>query len=178
MFGGFPGPGQGGGDRVPVPLDGRRPRCAPAPLPPHPAPAGASRTRHPRCALRAATGTGFFRAGIPWKTEGRPSPSQRLFRNAGRRRGQRLRRLPETKSCLSFPFRPARAFGFLLFFCPFFIFPYPSPKGCLLFPSSFQASGLQNQTVAPSERRLSSSDVRSRSKLISQHWGIFRLAVN
>lgn len=173
-FGGFPRPRQGG-DRVPVPLDGRRARSALAASRPGAGPPGS-----PASPLSPASSDrdGFSVPASLGKSRGTRARAKGSFAmwGDGGDSPRRLRRLPETKSSLSLPSRPR--FWFPSVFLSFFIFPRPSPKGCLLFPSSFQASGLQNQTDAPSERRLSSSNVHSRSKLISQHWGIFRLAVN
>lgn len=159
-----------------MPLDGRRPRSRSRSLSRRiPAPArGLPAPRHPRCALRAAPGTGFP-CRHPLENRGALEPEPKGLSQRGAT-AETVLGGSETKSSLSLPSRPH--FWFPSVFLSFFIFPYPSPKGCLLFPSSFQASGLQNQTDAPSERRLSCSNVHTRSKLISQHWGIFRLAVN
>lgn len=126
---GFPRPGQGG-DRVPVPLDGSGP--APIALPLRflriPAPArGPPAPRHPRCARD--------RLSVPaslGKTRGARAPAKGSFamRGDGGDGPPRLRRLPETKSCLSLPSPPARAFGFLLFFFPFLFSPIPLQRAC------------------------------------------------
>lgn len=122
--------GRGTEGTVPVPLDGRRPRSDPARLPPHPGP-GAGPPGSPASPLRPGQA---FRAGIPCKTEGHPSPSQRLFRNAGRRRGQSSKApTPSRDKMLPFPSLPP---ALLVSFCFSFLFYFPLSlsKGLPAFP--------------------------------------------
>lgn len=73
-----------------------------------------------------------FRAGIPWKTEG--LPSQRLFRNARRRRGQSSEApTPSRDKILPFPSLPPALLGSFCFSFLFY-FPLSLSKGLPAFP--------------------------------------------
>lgn len=130
--GGFPRPGQGG-DPVPVPLDGRRPRSAPAASRPGAGPPGS-----PASPLRPASSD---RDGLSVPASlGKPMGTRARAKGSFAMRGdggdspQRLRRLPETKSCLSLPSSPRFWFpsGFLFYFI--FYFPLFPSKGLPAFP--------------------------------------------
>lgn len=128
---GLPRPGQGG-DRVPVPLDGRRPRSRSRSRSRRiPAPArGLPATRHPRCALRAAPGTGFP-CRHPLENRGAPEPEPKGLSQRGATAGTVLGG-SETKSSLSLPSRPR--FWFPSVFLSFFYFPLSLSKGLPAFP--------------------------------------------
>lgn len=145
---GTPGPG-------PMPLDGRRP-LAGRPLR-SPQPRRLSRPRHGASRLSSIPagflgGAAWARVSVPGcfaKPRGTRAQAKGSFamRGDGEDGPPRLRRLwaafPRDK-ILPFPTLPppvlvSFCFSFLGLVWGFF-FPSPSPKGCLLFPSSFQPS--------------------------------------
>lgn len=88
---------------------------------------------------------------------------------------------PETKSSLFLPSRPRfwflSVFLFWVWFGGFFS-PLPLQKAACFSLAHFNHQGSKIRQMHPSEHKLSHSNVHTRFKMISQHPGIFRLAVN